>query len=200
MSAPRLILASASISRRRLLSAAGLTVEVVAANVDEAAVKEAAREEGASASETAFLLAEMKARKIAQRHPQALVIGADQILVCDGEWYDKPDSVATARSQLRLLRGRTHSLETAVVCQRGPERVWYNLSRPTLSMRSFSDAFLETYLAAERDDILGSVGAYRLEARGIQLFERIEGDFFAILGLPLLPLLAYLRQARALGG
>ena len=91
--------------------------------------------------------------------------------------------------------GRTHVLETAVVCQRGNERVWYNLSRPRLKMREFSDAYLEAYLAAERDDILGSVGAYRLEARGIQLFEQVDGDFFTILGLPLL---AYLRQIRLL--
>jgi len=195
----RLILASASVSRRRLLSAAGLTVEVVPSGVDETKVKLSAREGGASAGETAFLLAEMKARQVAQRFPEALVIGADQILVCDEEWYDKPASVAAARNQLRMLRGRTHVLETAVVCQRGNDRVWYNLSRPKLTMRSFSDAFLEAYLAAERDDVLSSVGAYRLEARGVQLFEQIEGDFFAILGLPLLPLLAYLRQARALG-
>ena len=198
MSPPRLILASASVSRRRLLSAAGLTVEVAAANIDETAVKVAARKGGASAAEAAFLLAEMKARKIAQRFPDALVIGADQILVCEDEWHDKPENVAAARAQLRALRGRSHTLETAVVCQRGDKRAWYNLSRPRLTMRDFSDAYLEAYLAAERDDVLGSVGAYRLEARGVQLFETIEGDFFTILGLPLLPLLSYLRQVRAL--
>lgn len=198
MNPPRLVLASASVSRRRLLSAAGLTIEVSAADIDEAKVKVTAREAGASAAETAFLLAEMKARKVAQRFPDALVIGADQILVCEDEWRDKPENVAAARAQLRSLRGRTHTLETAVVCQRGGERVWYNLSRARLTMREFSDAYLEAYLAAERDDVLGSVGAYRLEARGVQLFDQIEGDFFTILGLPLLPLLAYLRQIRAL--
>jgi septum formation protein len=200
MSGSRLILASASSSRRSLLEKAGVEFAVMPADIDETAVKDQARERGASAGEAAFLLAELKARAIADKFPDALVIGADQLLVCDGEWFDKPPNMAGARMHLRKLRGKAHVLETAVVCQRGGERAWYHVSRPRLTMRMFSDAYLEAYLASERDAVLGSVGAYRLEGRGVQLFEDIEGDFFAILGLPLLPLLAFLRQARALGG
>ena len=200
MSGARLILGSGSSSRRSLLEAAGLNFEVVPADIDEGVVKEQARARGASAGETAFLLAEMKARAVAEKFPDALVIGADQLLVCEEEWFDKPPNMAGARAHLRKLRGKAHVLETAVVCQQGGERVWYHVSRPRLTMRAFSDAYLEAYLASERDAVLGSVGAYRLEGRGVQLFEEIEGDFFAILGLPLLPLLSFLRQARALGG
>lgn len=200
MSAPRLILASASQTRRRMLEAAGVNFAAIASEVDEDAVKRAARAEGGRAAETAFLLAEMKAKDVAEKHPRALVIGADQILVCDNIWFDKPGNMRAARTQLRALRGRMHELETAVVCFRGATRVWYHVSRPRLTMRDFSDAYLETYLAAEREEILGSVGAYRLEGRGAQLFDHVEGDFFSILGLPLLPLLAYLRHARLLAG
>ena len=200
MSAPRLILASASLTRRRMLEAAGLSFTAIASDVDEESVKRAARAEGARAAETAFLLAEMKAQKVAARNPRALVVGADQILVCENIWFDKPGNLQGARTQLKALRGRVHDLETAVVCYRGGARQWFHVSRPRLTMRGFSDAFLETYLAAERDEILGNVGAYRLEGRGAQLFEQIEGDFFSVLGLPLLPLLSYLRHARVLGG
>ena len=200
MSAPRLILASASLTRRRMLEAAGLSFTAIASDVDEENVKRAARAEGARAAETAFLLAEMKAQKVAARNPRALVVGADQILVCENIWFDKPGNLQGARTQLKALRGRVHDLETAVVCYRGGARQWFHVSRPRLTMRGFSDAFLETYLAAERDEILGNVGAYRLEGRGAQLFEQIEGDFFSVLGLPLLPLLSYLRHARVLGG
>jgi len=200
VSAPRLILASASLTRRRMLEAAGLSFTAIASDVDEESVKRAARAEGARAAETAFLLAEMKAQKVAARNPRALVVGADQILVCENIWFDKPGNLQGARTQLKALRGRVHDLETAVVCYRGGARQWFHVSRPRLTMRGFSDAFLETYLAAERDEILGNVGAYRLEGRGAQLFEQIEGDFFSVLGLPLLPLLSYLRHARVLGG
>jgi len=200
VSAPRLILASASLTRRRMLEAAGLSFTAIASDVDEESVKRAARAEGARAAETAFLLAEMKAQKVAARNPRALVVGADQILVCENIWFDKPGNLQGARTQLKALRGRVHDLETAVVCYRGGARQWFHVSRPRLTMRGFSDAFLETYLAAERDEILGNVGAYRLVGRGAQLFEQIEGDFFSVLGLPLLPLLSYLRHARVLGG
>jgi len=187
-------------TRRQMLEAAGLSFTAIAADVDEESVKRAARAEGARAAETAFLLAEMKAQKVAARNPRALVVGADQILVCENIWFDKPGNLQGARTQLKALRGRVHELETAVVCYRGGARQWFHVSRPRLTMRGFSDAFLETYLAAERDEIFGNVGAYRLEGRGAQLFEQIEGDFFSVLGLPLLPLLSYLRHARVLGG
>jgi septum formation protein len=191
---PRLILASASASRREILQAAGLKFAVQPANVDEAAVKRSARADGASADDAALLLAELKARRVASRDPEALVIGADQILTCGDAWFDKPDDVSTAADQLRALRGRTHELATAVICQQSGQRIWHHLARPRLTMRAFSGAFLDAYLAAEGDDVTATVGAYRLEGRGAHLFERIDGDHAAILGLPLLPLLGFLRQ------
>jgi len=123
-----------------------------------------------------------------------VVIGADQILVCEDGWFDKPDSITAAREQLLRLRGRLHVLATAVVCQQGEQRVWHHVVRPRLTMRRFSDAFLDDYLAAQGEEVTSTVGAYRLEGLGIHLFERVEGEHSAILGLPLLPLLDFLRQ------
>lgn len=197
---PMVVLASASAARRALLAAAGLRFEALPAAVDEAALKESARAEGLPAGEAALLLADAKARRIAQRHPEALVIGADQILVCEGRWFDKPEGLAGARQHLRALRGRAHVLETAVVCWRHGARVWQHLAAPRLVMREFSDAFLEAYLAAEGELVTASVGAYRLEGPGVQLFAAVEGDHAAILGLPLLPLLAFLRGHGVLAG
>jgi septum formation protein len=191
---PRLILASASVSRRALLTAAGLVFDCIPARVDEDAVKQSARAEGASADEAALLLASLKAERVGRSHPDALVIGADQILVCDGAWFDKPADVAETREHLRRLRGRTHSLVTAVVCEREGRPVWQHVATPRLTMREFSDAFLEAYLTAEGNALLSSVGAYRLEALGVHLFNRIAGEHTAILGLPLLPLFGFLRQ------
>ncbi len=191
---PRLILASASSSRRSLLAAAGLRFSVVPAQVDEDAAKRAARTDGASAADTALALAELKAAAVAARNPAALVIGADQILVCDGAWFDKPADPAAARAQLSILRGRTHTLATGVVCHHGSTRLWHHLAEPRLTMRDFSDAFLAAYLAAEGDSVTTTVGAYRLEGRGIHLFDQVDGDHAAILGLPLLPLLCFLRH------
>jgi septum formation protein len=193
-----LILASASPARARLLAAAGLDFRVEAAAVDEEAVRCAYRAEGAEAAECALALAELKARRISERYPGALVVGADQILVCDGLWFDKPAGMAEARAQLQALRGKPHELATAVCAVAAGERIWHAVSRPLLTMRAFSDAFLDAYLAAEGSAILGSVGAYRIEGRGIQLFADIDGDYFAVLGLPLLPLLAFLRERGAL--
>ena len=189
---PEIILASQSEARAAVLAAAGLRFTARAARVDEAAVKESMRQEGADAADAALALAGLKARRI--REAEALVIGADQILVCDGAWYDKPADVAAARTHLMALRGRVHTLVTAVVCARGGQEVWRHVARPTLRMRRFSEAFLEEYIAAEGKALLGSVGAYRLEGLGVQLFEAIEGEYAAILGLPLLPLLGFLRQ------
>jgi len=140
----------------------------------------------------------MKATEVAAQNPKALVIGADQILVLGKKWFDKPENMRAARAQLLALRGQTHVLETAAVCQRGDVCVWRHVSRPQLTMRAFSEKFLDEYLAREGKAVLSSVGAYRLEGMGVQLFERIEGDHFAILGLPLLPLLAYLRATNML--
>lgn len=191
---PELILASASPTRADLLRAAGLRFTQLDAAIDEAAVKAAGRAEGAGADETALLLADLKAQRIARRRPEALVIGADQILVFEGRWFDKAASLAEARETLLALRGRTHVLMTALVCRRGDQRVFQHVGRPKLTMRAFSEHFLDAYLDAEGEAVLGSVGAYRLEGLGAHLFDRIEGGHAAILGLPLQPLLGFLRQ------
>ncbi len=191
----RLILASQSLSRRALLEGAGLDFEAMPAAVDEAAIKESAKAEGVSAADTAILLADAKAARIARRHPEATIIGADQLLVCEGEWFDKPADLAAARGHLLKLRNRAHELMTAVVVWRNGQRAWHHLATPRLAMRDFSDAFLDAYLAREGGFVTSSVGAYRLEGMGIQLMRDIRGEHTAILGLPLLPLLAYLRDA-----
>jgi septum formation protein len=192
--APAVILATASAARQAVLAAAGLRFTAEAAAVDEAAIKESAKAEGIPPGEAAMLLAEAKAQRIARRHPEALVIGADQLLVCDGRWFDKPPDMAAARAQLLALRGRPHELMTAMVCWRGGQRAWQHLARPRLTMREFSEEFLDAYLMVEGEAVLGSVGAYRLEGIGVQLFSAVEGEHGAILGLPLLPLLGFLRQ------
>ena len=197
---PRLVLASASASRRALLAGAGLRFEARPAAVDEVEIKAAAQAEGLPAGEAALLLAAAKAERIARRDPEALVIGCDQLLVCDGRWFDKPADMAGAADHLRALSGRAHVLETATVAWRGGRQVWQHLERPRLVMRPLGEEFIAAYLALEGEAVLGSVGAYRLEGPGVQLFERIEGEHSAILGLPLLPLLGFLRQHRVLLG
>lgn len=189
--APALVLASQSAARAALLHAAGLRFEARPARVDEDAVKRSLRADGASPEDAALVLASLKAQRI--RDAAALVIGADQLLVCGDDWFDKPADTAAARDQLQRLRGREHRLVTAVVCHRGGAEVWRHVAMPRLSMRGFSDAFLDAYLAAEGSAILGCVGAYRLEGRGMHLFDRVEGEHAAVLGLPMLPLLAFLR-------
>ena len=197
---PRLVLASASAARRGLLEAAGLRFEARAAAVDEAALKESARAEGLGPEDATLLLADAKARRLGDRDPEALVIGADQILVCEERWFDKPADVAAAREQLRALRGREHRLATAVACWRHGARAWHHVAVPRLVMRAFSDAFLEAYLDLEGERVTASVGAYRLEGPGAHLFARVDGEHSAILGLPLLALLGFLRQHGVLVG
>lgn len=191
--APPVILASASAARRAVLDGAGLRFEALPAAVDEAAIKEAAQAEGIPPADAALILADAKAERIARRHPEALVIGCDQLLVCEGRWFDKPADIAAARAQLSFLRGRRHELVTAAVCHRGGQRIWQNLAVPRLTMRAFSEEFLDAYLAAEGAHVTQSVGGYRLEGPGVQLFARVEGEHAAILGLPLLGLLDFLR-------
>ena len=188
---PPLVLASASATRRALLAAAGLTFEAVATDVDESSVKRRAEADGLTAAATALQLARLKAQAIDRAVP--IVIGCDQILVCDGVWHDKPADLTAARRQLGALRGRLHTLETATVVLRAGEELWQHATAPRLTMRPFSDAFLDAYLQEEGAALLSSVGAYRLEGRGIHLFETVEGEHSAILGLPLLPLLGFLR-------
>ncbi len=194
----RLVLASSSATRAALLRSAGLAFEALPAAVDEAALKQSAQAEELSAADAAILLAEAKAMRIARRDPEALVIGADQLLVCDGQWFDKPENPAAARAQLLTLRGKPHTLFTALVLWRGGRRVWQHVAAPKLVMREFSEAFLDRYLAAEGEAVCASVGAYRLEGLGVQLFRDVQGEHSAILGLPLLPLLGFLRQHGAI--
>jgi septum formation protein len=188
-----LILASGSAIRAELLRRAGVEFTVETAAVDEAEIKASFRAERRPAIECVVALAEAKAARVSRRHNGALVIGADQMLVCDGVWYDKPADRAAAREQLLALRGKRHELVGAVCVLCDGERLWHVIERPALTMRRFSDGFLDDYLDAAGDAILTSVGAYQLEGLGVQLFEKIDGVFFAILGLPLLPLLAFLR-------
>ena len=168
--------------------------------MDEAEIKLAAQAEGLTAGEAALLLAAAKAERIARRDPEALVIGCDQLLVCDGVWFDKPEGLAGAAEHLRALSGRPHVLETATVAWRGGRQIWQQLERPRLTMRPLTDSFIAAYLALEGEAVLGSVGAYRLEGPGVQLFSQVQGEHSAILGLPLLPLLAFLRQHGVLLG
>ena len=196
--AERLILASASPARAALLRTAGVAVTVEPAAIDEAQLKCAARAAGKSAVDGAATLAAAKACSVSERAPEALVIGADQILAVGSAWFDKPADLDAAREQLCVLRGRSHDLATAVCVARGGSVLWQAVSVPKLTMRDFSDAFLDEYIAAEGEALLGSVGAYRLEGLGVQLFERISGDHFAVLGLPLLELLAFLRERGAI--
>jgi septum formation protein len=188
-----LVLASASTARARLVAAAGVDFRVEPAELDESFLRQACRAEGRDAAGCALALAEAKARQVAGRSGRAVVIGADQLLVCAKVWFGKPADLGQARTQLQALRGRTHELVTAVCAVQDGSRLWHAVSTPRLTMRYFTDAFVDDYITAEGADILGSVGAYRLEGRGVQLFEHIEGDYFAILGLPLLELLGFLR-------
>ncbi|MGA3306579.1 MAG: Maf family protein [Stellaceae bacterium] len=195
---PRLILASASASRVRLLAAAGLVFEADPVSLDEEAVKDSFHREGRSAADCAVALAETKARRACARHPGDLVIGADQMLVCGGQWFDKPKDLPTARAQLRALRGKRHELPTAAAVLRDGAVLWHAVETPALTMRGFSDTFLDDYLAALGEKALASVGAYQLEGMGAQLMARVEGDHFAVQGMPLLPLLDFLRGQGAL--
>ena len=188
-----IVLASASRIRAQLLRAAGVPVQAEAAGVDEGEVKRSLRAAGADAAQVAETLAEMKAVRIARRHPGLLVVGADQVLACGDALFDKPEDMAQAAEQLRTLRGRRHELVCCAVAVRDGQRLWHHGDRARLTMRPFSDAFLADYLAAVGPAAMESVGAYQLEGLGAQLFARIEGDYFTILGLPLLPLLDFLR-------
>ncbi|GBQ60201.1 septum formation inhibitor nucleotide-binding protein Maf [Komagataeibacter swingsii DSM 16373] len=189
---PPIVLASRSAARRSLLESAGIRAEYRAADVDEHALRDRARARGMEAGQTALELARAKARTISV-DKGAVVIGADQMLSCNGAWFDKPDSMDAARRQLRALRGRPHRLHTAVVMLRDGDEVWRHVACPVLHMRAFSDSFLERYLTLEGDAILSCVGCYRLEGAGIHLFSHIKGEHAAIVGLPLLALLQALR-------
>jgi septum formation protein len=193
-----LILASASAVRARLLREACVPFELHPTRIDEAEVKASLVAEKRDADAIADALAELKAIRISSANPQALVLGCDQILAFDGRLIGKSADLTEACALLRELRGKEHSLVTACVLAKDGAPVWRWLERCRLWMRPFSDTFLDEYLQAEGDNVLGSVGCYHLEGRGIQLFERVEGDYFSVLGLPLIPLLAALREQRIL--
>ncbi|HML30237.1 MAG TPA: Maf family nucleotide pyrophosphatase [Hyphomicrobium sp.] len=192
----RLVLASGSAARKALLEAAGLTFDVIPADIDEAAIRSNILENtaGAEASDIASVLAAEKARVVSALHPAALVIGADQVLVLGGKIFSKPATMAEAREHLSMLRGRTHDLVSAVALARNGVVHWQRMSTAGMTVRDFSDEFLGAYLERMGERALASVGCYELEGTGVQLFERIDGDYFTILGIPLLPLLQRLRE------
>ena len=190
---PKLILASRSPARLALLVNAGLDVTAEPADFDERAAEAPLVEEGLGADDIAAVLAEGKAMTVSEKRPGALIIGADQTLSCEGRRFAKPASMEEAREQLLRLRGRTHVLHSAVACVRDGDTVFRHLDEARLTMRNASPAFIGHYLARVGQSALTSVGAYQIEGPGIQLFARIEGSYFTILGLPLLPLLDFLR-------
>jgi septum formation protein len=191
--APAIILASASSARAELLRGAGVTFTTETAGIDEPEVRRTLRAEAAAAPRAAATLAELKAMRVSRDHPGALVIGADQILEFHGQWLAKPGDQAGARRDLGLLRGKMHMQVSAVCVVRDQTLVWQHTETARLTMRDFSDDFIKTYLDEAGDGVLVVPGAYRLEGLGAQLFVRVDGDYFTILGLPLLPLLDFLR-------
>ncbi|MEM7774803.1 MAG: Maf family protein [Pseudomonadota bacterium] len=192
----RLVLASASSARQSLLKAAGLAFEVAPANIDEGAIRTALAADGGGLepADLAELLARAKAEQVSLRKQGALVLGGDQVLVCDDTWYEKPADMDAARRQLLDLRGKAHQLHSAAVLARSGSVVWETVTTVDVVMRSFSPEFVGRYLAHVGDTALQSVGAYQLEGVGIQLIEEIRGDYFSVLGLPLFDVLAALRR------
>ena len=189
-----LILASASEIRLQLLRRAGLEVTSFPARVDEEAIRRSLEAESASPRDIADALAEVKARKLADKNPDALVLGCDQVLAFKGRVFGKPDTQDEARAQLHILRGQTHQLLSALVLYDQAKPIWRHVGQARLTMLPVSDAYVDAYLARNWNSARHSVGAYKLEEEGVRLFSAIEGDYFTILGLPLLPLLGYLGQ------
>jgi septum formation protein len=190
----QLILASGSAVRARLLAAAGVAFDIIPARVDEGAVKEALLAQNTPMRGIADALAELKALRVSRSHPGALVLGADQVLVFEQELVSKSSTISASRTLLNRLRGREHELVGAAVLAKDGTAIWRHVDSATLTMRDFSDAFLEDYLAREGEGVLGSVGCYHLEGSGAQLFSHIAGDYFSILGLPLVQVLGALRD------
>lgn len=193
-----IVLASSSTSRAALLEAAGIACRIVPSDVDEPAIRKVLEKSGGSVpADIAEVLARAKAEAVSDGERAALVIGADQILALDGEIFEKPDSMEAARRTLLALRGKTHQLHASVAVALAGETIWAHGASADMTMRAFEPEFVGQYLAAAGEAVLQSVGAYQLELLGVHLFEKIEGDYFTILGLPLLPLLDFLRREGA---
>jgi len=195
-----LVLASSSPFRAAILRNAGLAIETEAATVDERSIETPLLEAGLDAADVAQILAEAKASDVSSRRPGALVIGADQTMTLDGELLHKPADMEQARYRLLAMSGKTHTLHSGLALVRDGETVWRHVSAAHLHVRDLGPAFIGRYLASVGDRALQSVGAYQIEGEGIQLFDRIEGDHFTIIGLPLLPLLAELRARGEIDG
>jgi septum formation protein len=198
--AQQIILASNSPHRRTLLENAGLEFSVEKPDIDERAVEAALAGSGATPEDVAAVLAAAKAVAVSERHPEALVIGSDQTLSLGGELLHKPADMEAARRQLLSLSGKTHQLSSAAVLAGQGAAIWRHTSVAHITMRKLDPAYVGRYLSEVGEAALGSVGCYQIEGRGVRLFEKIEGDFFTIVGLPLLPLLAALRQHGAIDG
>lgn len=194
----QLILASGSKVRATLLKNAGLSFERVPSKVDERSIEEPLLEQGVDPKAIAAHLSIAKAKEVSERNPDAYVIGADQILDFDGQRLVKPENLEAARKQLESFSGKSHALHSAACVVRDGLVIWEGLTTATLHVRELSAEFLDWYIAQTGKEILSSVGAYQLEAEGVQLFEKIEGDYFTVLGLPLLPLLSFLRSEKVL--
>ena len=193
-------LASASPIRLHLLRAAGLAVTADSPRIDEDTIRTALQSDAASPRDIADTLAEMKARKIADRHPTDLVIGCDQVLALGTAIFAKPQTPDDARQHLRQLRGQTHRLLSAIVVYENAEPVWRHIGEASLTMHPISDSYLDDYVTRNWDNIRHAVGCYKLEEEGIRLFSAVTGDYFTILGLPLMPLLAWLRSRGMIAG
>lgn len=192
--APPIILASSSETRLRLLRAAGIPVTATPARIDEESVRAALEGEDATPRDIADTLAEMKAQRVAHRNPDAVVLGCDQVLDFNGRAWGKPPTPEAARAQLQALRGNTHRLLSAVVLYHQGQPQWRHIGQVRLTMRDFSDDWLDGYIARNWESLRHSAGGYLLEEEGVRLFSAVEGDYFTVLGLPLLPLLGYLGQ------
>jgi len=198
--AEKIILASGSPFRKALLVHAGVAVEAVPAEVDERALEAPLKDSGISPEDVALVLAEAKATEVSERKPGALVLGCDQTLSLGDQVFHKPADMEAARRHLLALSGKTHQLNSAVVLARDGAVLWRHVGVASLTMRKLDPAFIGRHLARVGAKALSSVGAYQIEGEGIQLFERVEGDYFTIVGLPLLPVLAKLRELGAIDG